>query len=158
MLASLLAPVLCKEPRDLFYLQGYFLIPTVLSFGMIFCVRSEGIYPSDKVYYKYLIFRHLAADMSVKDRCRILFCNSKVSKPYLLVSFVLTYGVSLFCVVLTLMVQFLCSTGYKNTFSSLICVPAMICTGLAASIGLSFFIDGTRLDFRNSVFIVLALP
>ena len=90
----------------------------------------------------------------MKDRCRSLFCNSEVTKPYLLVGFLIMYGVALFSAVLTLIVQLLCSTGYENTFSSSICVPAMIGTGLAVSIGLSFFIDGTRLGFRNSVFTV----
>lgn len=87
--------------------------------------------------------------MSVKDRCKSLFCDSEVTKPYMLVGFLIMYGVALFSAVLTLMVQFLCSTGYENTFSSSICVSAMVATGLAVSIGLSFFIDGTRSGSRN---------
>lgn len=46
MMASLLAPIICHSPSDLVYLQGYFLIPTVLSLAMVFCVCQEGLYPS----------------------------------------------------------------------------------------------------------------
>ena len=82
--------------------------------------------------------------MSLKERCRSLFCNGQTTKSYLLVAYLIMYGVALFSAVLTLLVQILCSTGYENTFSSSVCVSVMIGTGLAVSIGLSFFIDGTR--------------
>ena len=49
MMASLLAPLLCDSPKDLVYLQGYFLIPAVLSLAMVFCICSEGLFPSGRV-------------------------------------------------------------------------------------------------------------
>ena len=46
MIASLLAPLLCKNPEDLKYLQIYFLIPTVLAAFMSIFIRRDGLFPT----------------------------------------------------------------------------------------------------------------
>ena len=45
---------------------------------------------------------------------------------------------------MALIVQFLCPHGYKNTFSSTVCVPIVLGTGILVSIGVSFVVRGTR--------------
>ena len=45
---------------------------------------------------------------------------------------------------MTLIVQLLCPFGYSNTFSSSVCIPITIGTGLLVSFGISFLVSGTR--------------
>ena len=52
-----------------------------------------------------------------------------------------------FSTVITLMVQFLCTFGYDNTFSSCICVSILIGTGIAVSLVVSLLVQDTRKVF-----------
>ena len=45
MMASLLAPLLCKEPNDLKFVQIYFMIPTFLAAFMSILIRHDGLFP-----------------------------------------------------------------------------------------------------------------
>ena len=45
---------------------------------------------------------------------------------------------------MALMVQLMCPFGYDNTFSSTVCVPIILGTGIFASIGVSFLVRGSR--------------
>ena len=55
-----------------------------------------------------------------------------------------------FSTVITLMVQFLCTFGYDNTFSSCICVSILIGTGIAVSLVVSLLVQDTRKVFTIS--------
>ena len=43
-----------------------------------------------------------------------------------------------------LIVQLLCPFGYDNTFSSSIGIPLLLGSGMFVSLGVSFFVRGTR--------------
>ena len=48
MVASILAPIIVKEPSDLKYLQIYFAIPVLLSFITSLFIRQEGYHLEEK--------------------------------------------------------------------------------------------------------------
>ena len=55
---------------------------------------------------------------------------------------------------MSLIVQLLCPFGYGNTFSSSICISLLFGVGLLVSIGVSFYVRGTR-KVRNKKTIVV---
>ena len=54
------------------------------------------------------------------------------------------------------MVQFLCTFGYDNTFSSCICVSILIGTGIAVSLVVSLLVQDTRKVFDYDVKLVFS--
>lgn len=130
MVASILAPIIVNDPPDLKYLQIYFAIPVLLSFITSLFIRQEGYHIDDK-------------EDSFKTRLTLLFKSDK-TKNYLFIGCLLMYGIAQFSTVITLMVQFLCTFGYDNTFASCICVSILIGTGIATSLVISLLVQDTR--------------